>query len=100
MEKRLKLHALLKTLGAEEVYFQPPPNVQMVYPAIVYARDSDWSEFASNLPYAYKKRYQVTVIDKNPDSHIPDKVRRLPLCSFARHFVVDNLNQDVFNLYY
>lgn len=100
MEQRLKLHALLKTMGAKEVYFQPPSNVQMVYPAIVYSRDNVWEEHASNLPYTHKKRYQVTVIDKNPDSQIPDKVKQLPLCGFSRHFVADNLNHDVYNLYY
>lgn len=100
MEQRLKLQTILETLGAKKVYFQPPSNIQMAYPAIVYSRDSMWSEFASNLPYTHKKRYQVTVIDKNPDSLIPDKVRRLPLCSFSRHFVADNLNHDVFNLYF
>lgn len=100
MEKRLKLHAVLEKLGARNVYFQPPSNIQMEYPAIVYARDDDWAIHASNVLYANKKRYQVTVLDRDPDSLIPDKVRRLPFCDFARHFVVDNLNQDVFNLYY
>lgn len=100
MEQRLKLQSILETMGAKKVYFQPPENIQMEYPAIIYSRDDDWTSYASNGPYAYKKRYQVTVVDKKPDSPIPDKVRQLPLCSFSRHFVVDNLNQDVFNLYY
>lgn len=100
MEKRLELHAILETMGAAEVYFQPPPSLKMTYPAIVYSRDNEWAEHASNVLYAHKKRYQVTVIDSDPDSPIPDKVRRLPLCSLSRHFVADNLNQDVFNIYY
>lgn len=100
MERRLKLQTILETMGAKKVYFQPPSNIQMEYPAIVYSRDDDWTEHASNLPYTHKKRYQVTVIDKKADSPILDNVRMLPLCSFSRHFVVDNLNQDVFNLYY
>lgn len=101
MDRRLKLQTLLETLlGTRNVYFQPPENIKMKYPAIVYQRDNNWSEFASNLPYAHKKRYQVTVIDTNPDSSIPDKVRRLPLASFSRHFVADNLNHDVYNLYF
>lgn len=101
MDQRLKLQALLeKTLGSRNVYFQPGPNITMQYPAIVYARDNVWAEFASNHLYAHKKRYQVTVIDRNPDSPTPDKVAKLPLCSFSRHFVADNLNHDVYNLYY
>ena len=72
----------------------------MSYPAIVYKRDYALSEFAGNLPYRHTKRYQVTVIDKNPDSMIPDKVAELPMCSFVRHFTADNLNHDIYNVYF
>jgi hypothetical protein len=97
---RLQLQQLLEDiLGSRNVYFQPPPNVVMQFPAIVYRRDNARTEYADNNPYQNTKRYQVTVIDRNPDSDIPDKVARLPMCSYNRFFVVDNLNHDVFNLY-
>lgn len=97
---RLQLQALLEVLlGSENVYFQPPSNVDMLFPAIVYQRDNVRTEYADNNPYSNRKRYQVTVIDKNPDSDIPDKVAALPLCSFNRFYVVDKLNHDAFNLY-
>lgn len=99
MASRLALQALLESL-TEHVYFQPPPTVQMQYPCIVYQRDRADTEFAGNSPYRYTKRYQVTVIDRNPDSDIPDKVAALPMCIFSRFFVVDNLNHDVFTLYF
>ena len=101
MDKRLQLQTLLETLlGSRNVYFQPPSNIQMKFPAIIYERDNSWVEHASNLPYAHQKRYQVTVVDPNPDSLLPDKVEKLPLCSFNRHFVVDNLNHNVFSIYF
>lgn len=101
MEKRLQLQALLETMvKPENVYFQPPSSHVIRYPAIVYERDAIDSEYASNTPYSLKTRYQVTVIDKDPDSEIVDKISRLPLCRFARHFASDNLNHDVFNLYF
>ena len=97
---RLQLQAVLEALlGSDFVYFQPPANVQMQYPCIVYRRMSARTDFAGNNPYRYDKRYQVTVIDRNPDSDIPDKVAGLPKCVFDRHFVANNLNHDVFNLY-
>lgn len=99
MGDRLELHALLKEL-TEHVYFQPPANVQMQYPCIVYSRDAADTLFAGNNPYRYTKRYQVTVIDRNPDSPIPDKVAVLPMCTFQRFFTADNLNHDVFDLYF
>lgn len=48
----------------------------------------------------HKKRYQVTVVDKNPDSVIHEKVLKLPLCKFDRHYNKDNLNHDVYTLYF
>lgn len=72
----------------------------MQYPCIVYARDDAITDFADNKPYTYTKRYQVTVIDRNPDSDIPDKVAQLPMCLLNRYFAADNLNHDVFNLYF
>jgi hypothetical protein len=72
----------------------------MRYPAIVYQLDMAITRFASNLPYSYLKRYQVTVIDQDPDSAIPDKIAGLPLSQFQRRFQADNLNHDVFVVYF
>lgn len=72
----------------------------MIYPCIVYQRDNADTEFAGNNPYRLTQRYQVTIIDKNPDSEIPKKVAALPLCLFNRFFVADNLNHDVYHLYF
>ena len=101
MGQRLQLQTLLEELlGSRNVYFQPPANVQMEYPAIVYSRDDIDTVFAGNLPYRSVKRYQVTVIDRDPDSEIPMRVAALPMCVFSRHFKADNLNHDVYNLYF
>jgi hypothetical protein len=101
MAPRLELQTLLESiLGSEHVYFQPPANVQMQYPAIVYAVDNADTKFAGNVPYIYTKRYQVTVINRNPDSDISDKVAMIPLCTLNRTFTADNLHHNVFNLYF
>lgn len=72
----------------------------MTYPAIVYNLDNEEAEFADNKPYRRTKRYMVTIIDKNPDSEIPDKVAALPMSSWSRRFVADKLNHTVYNLYF
>ena len=102
MASRLELQYLLEaTVGAGvEVYFQPPTNVQMAYPCVVYKRDNAQEKFAGNLLYRYTKRYQVTFITRDPDSDIPDKIVALPQCSFNRFFVADNLHHDVFDIYF
>jgi hypothetical protein len=100
MAPRLQLHELLETFGAADVYFQPPATTKMVYPAIVYKRDTEDLLHANNLPYHREKRYSVTVIDRNPDSDIPGKVAALPKCRFDRFFTADNLNHDVYQLFF
>lgn len=101
MEHRLELHNLLcDILETTNVYFQPPASVQMNYPAIVYSRSNINKTFADNVTYRQTCLYQVTVIDYDPDSEIVNKVSALPKCRFDRHFTKDNLNHDVFTLYY
>lgn len=101
MGQRLELQAILiDILETNHVYFQPPPSVQMVYPCIVYNRDYELTNYADDKPYKRRKRYQVTVIDRNPDSEIPDKIAALPLCVYERFFTADNLNHDVYKLFF
>lgn len=101
MGTRTDLQSALETLlGSRNVYFQPPPTLQMNYPCIVYNLDDIDTKFADNGPYAVEKRYSLTVIDKDPDSSIIDKVIMLQKCIFDRHFVTDNLNHNIFILYF
>lgn len=100
--RREELQILLENLMGEEnhVYFQPPSNIQMTYPCIVYKRDYMNEKHADNSLYSRTKRYQLQVITRDPDSDIPDKVSKLPMCSFNRFYIADNLNHDVYNLYF
>lgn len=101
MATRLELQALLVALlESANVYFQPPPTVKIQYPCIIYKRDNIVTAFADNKPYKYKKRYQLTIVDTNPDSDIHEKVATLPLCSYDRFYTADNLNHDVYNLFF
>lgn len=101
MGLRTDLHEILEgVLGSEHVYFQPPATVQMVYPCIVYARFYGKTIYASDNPYVHDVQYRITVIDKDPDSAIPGKVAMLAKCVVVTHFVADNLNHDVYNLYF
>lgn len=101
MNNRLRLHELLcKILGSRQVYFQPPESVRMKYPAIVYSRNRIDNGHADDDVYMQSPSYSVTVIDKNPDSEIVENISLLPRCRFDRHYISDNLNHDVFTIYY
>lgn len=99
MGSRLGLQDLLETL-VDNVYFQPPESLKLSYPCIVYSRSDMDTKFADDIPYAHSKQYQLIVIDKDPDSSIPVKVALLPMCTFDRHYTANNLNHDIFDLYY
>lgn len=99
MAPRLQLHQLLETF-TEHVYFQPPTNIKLEYPCIVYKRDFAETEFANGKPYSHTKRYMITIIDSNPDSEIPDKVAAMPMSLFNRFYTADDLNHDVYNVYF
>jgi|SRR5580765_6815141 hypothetical protein len=99
MGTRLQLHQLLEEF-VPNVYFQPPTNVKLHYPCIVYRRDFAYTKFADDLPYDHTIRYSITVIDQDPDSQIPSKVAAMPMSLFNRFFTVDNLNHDVYSVYF
>lgn len=87
-------------LGSRNVYYQPPSSIKLNYPAIIYSRSDIPNRFADDKVYKQDRVYELTVIDYNPDSEIVSKVSQLPMCRFSRHFTSDNLNHDVFILYY
>lgn len=102
MEKRQQLHQeLLDILGSPNVYYQPPPTVQMKYPCIVYHRSTGDTTFADNYPYMFTVRYQLTYITRNADDPMVEKLARaFPSIRYDRHFTSDNLNHETFDLYY
>lgn len=102
MASRLKLHEeLKKILGKDSVYFQPPASVKLKYPCIIYKLTNADIDYADDLTYKYTRRYQVTLITKNPDDEVIDLIpRSLRYCVFSSTFVSDNLNHYVYNIYY
>lgn len=101
MGSRDDLQALLESiLGSDKVYFQPPESVKLSYPCVVYSRELIATIFANDEPFMHHFRYEIKVIDPDPDSSIPMKLARLTACKFDRHYTSNNLNHDVFTLYY
>ena len=101
MGSRLELQNLLESiLGSRNVYYQPPESIKIKYPAIIYSRNNIDNNFADDIVYMQNHTYQIIVIDANPDSEIINKISKLPMCRYDRHYTSDNLNHDVFTLYY
>lgn len=99
MGSQEQLQSILELI-ADNVYFQPPPNVQMEYPAIVYERGRAETAFADNDPYRVVKQYQLMLISRNPNESAWNAIAALRMCEHERFYVADNLNHDVFNIYF
>lgn len=102
MATRLELHTkLCELLNSKHAYFQPPANIKMTYPCIVYARSGMDQRNADDCLYNYITRYELTYIDPDPDSDMPELIlRNFPMSKFDRSFTSDNLNHTTFTLYY
>ena len=83
----------------QNVYFQPPESYKLTYPCIVYKISTGDTIYADNLPYRFCYRYDITVIDSDPDSELPLKVAMLPTAKMDRCFTSDNLYHSVFTVY-
>lgn len=97
-----ELQEVLQTImGNHKVYYQPPENLKLTYPCIVYSLSNALSDYADNKPYMKTKRYQITLMTRTADNaEFVDQILDLPMCTFDRQFVTENLVHDVFNIYF
>ena len=107
MKDRMTLQTLLEgilsseNVSKDQVYFQPPTNLQMKYPAIRFSIDGLDNKPANDQVYNQSWFYKVTVIDKKSTSMIAQKVSMLPKVQMVgAPYVVDNLYHYVFKIYY
>lgn len=102
MASRLNLHEeFRKLLQSNFVYFDPPETVKMGYPCIRYVKGSPDIRRANNRLYKGTEQYTVTVIDKDPDSTIADKLlEHFQMCRIDRRYKADGLNHTVLTIYY
>lgn len=93
---------LEEILGSNHVYFQPPEDIRLVYPCIIYERSGINAPYADNDNYYYLFEYDVMYISQNPDTNdfIMRMLKEFRHCRYERHFVSDNLNHETFVLYY
>jgi len=100
MGTRLQLQTKLKTITTN-VYFQPPETIKLTYPCIIYMRKPSRLQHADDRIYNKRNRYEIMLIDKNPDTVLPDTI----LNSFTNisndtFYSAGNLHHYVFTLYY
>ena len=102
MADRANLHdELCVILGTDNVYFNPPESIHMVYDAIRYELAGKKLTRANNKIYLTANQYDGVVITRDPDTTIPDAIlSHFEMCSFGRPYIADNLYHYPFTLYY
>lgn len=97
-EKLASVLNITESNGDRHTYFNPLPSVRMKYPAIKYSLNNMNTTFANNGAYRNTQSYEVTLIDKNPDSEYVAKIMQIPFCRFDRFYIADNLNHWTFTI--
>lgn len=102
MASRIELHKELEELfGTKNVYFQPPESAKLKYDCVIYSRRTGEIKFADNNPYTFHMCYEVTLIRKTPENDWVEKfAMHFPKSRYDRNFKSDNLEHDVFIIYY
>lgn len=101
--RREDLHEILcELLGSRYVYYQPPDNVLMHYPCIVYHPNPSEDRYADNTRYIVSYSYNVQIIANNPEFALFDSFPdNFMYCTEnAPRFEKDNLNHVNYKLYY
>lgn len=103
MASRLDLQRDLESLKIGKPYFQPPASVKLTYPCILYETSRSDVTYSGDRSYVITNQYSLTFISKDPDEaqrSIETIVRAFPMCSHDRSYIADNLNHEVFSLFY
>lgn len=98
--RRLDLHEdLCKILGSRNVYYDPPENIKIKYPAIVYSRANIDTTKADNANYLTTVVYNATYIRKDDNDDILEQIIDRPYTQMGTHFVASNMHHDPFTIY-
>lgn len=90
----------LQSSSKYHVYFQADQNTKLAYPAIMYEWSREDTKRANNDSYSRTRGYQVTVIDRNPDSPIPALIADIRMTRFSAFNRVNGLHHTVYTTYF
>lgn len=93
------LHVLRQAVQHDRVYFQPPENLKIGYPAVVFHLSKIEIDRASDVPYKGAKEYSVTLITKDPEPDVIDEILKIPYSSLDTTYISDGMNHFVFTVY-
>lgn len=97
---REKLHNKLLDI-VENVYFQPPANIKLTYPCIIYRKTPGDRKHANDKAYISAQGFTLTVIERDPDTPIKNEtLDYFSMISEGTSFTVDGLYHSQLTLYH
>lgn len=100
MGRLLLQKALEDILESTNVYYQPPSNLRIKYPCIIYSKSKIHTIRADNRFYGRANEYTLTYVSKTVDDDVILKILELEMCTHDRRYTSDNLYHDVFTVYF
>lgn len=93
------LHLLQKAVDHNRVYFQPPENLKIGYPAVIFHLSKVKLDHADDVPYKGAREYSVTLITKEPEPEVLDEILKIPYATLDTTYIADGMNHFVFTIY-
>lgn len=102
MLKRVDIQEKFKfLLGSDNVYYQPPANLKMKYPAIVYSLDGLDVKRFDNTRLINKNCFSVTHIYRNESENLVETMlKNFEYISFDNRSIVDGIYNDHYTIYW
>lgn len=93
------LDLLRKAVHHNRVYFQPPENLKIGYPAVIFHLSKIKVDRADDAPYKGAREYSVTLITKEPEPEVLDEILKIPYTTLDTTYIADGMNHFVFTTY-
>lgn len=93
------LHLLRKAVDHDRVYFQPPENLKLGYPAVVFHLTKIKVDHADDAPYKGAREYMITLITKEPEPDALEEILKIPYTTLDSTYISDGMNHFVFTSY-
>lgn len=81
-------------------YFEPPSDTDLNYPCVIYHQSADRDRFADNIIYKSEDRYDLIVVDEDPDSKLYKEFKKLLFCSLDRIYTSEGLKHWALTLHF
>lgn len=81
------------------VYFQPPVNTEIKFPAIIYKLSDINRNIADNKVYSQNRIYEVVVLDPESESNIVDAMSENVKCKYVRQYTANDIYHTIFEYY-